>query len=145
MSYRHILLAVDLANDSDAVGRRAIALAQALSARIALLHVVEFVPMDPAGEALMPPPVDLESELVESARSRLAEFAGRLGLADAVQEVRIGGIKSEIVQAAADLEADLIVIGRHQRHGLALLFGSTDKSVLNAAPCDVLAVRVQPG
>ena len=38
---------------------------------------------------------------------------------------------------------DLIVIGSHGRHGLALLLGSTANSVLHHARCDVLAVRLQ--
>ncbi|HET6725744.1 MAG TPA: universal stress protein [Gammaproteobacteria bacterium] len=142
MSYREILLAVDLGDGCDAVGTRAAALAGAFGARVHLLHVVEYVPVDPAGEELMPPPVDLEMELLEGARDRLAELAERIGLAGAPQEVCIGSIKTEIVRAAEEIQADLIVIGRHHRHGLALLLGSTDRSLLKAAPCDVLAVRV---
>ncbi|HET6655782.1 MAG TPA: universal stress protein [Gammaproteobacteria bacterium] len=143
MSYRQILLAVDIAAGGDAIGRRAAALAEAFGATVNLLHVVEYVPMDPAGEALMPPPVDLEAELVEGARQRLEEFAERVGLADAPRDVCVGGIKTEIVRAATELDADLIVIGRHQHHGLALFLGTTERSVVNAAPCDVLAVRVE--
>ena len=38
---------------------------------------------------------------------------------------------------------DLIVIGGHGRHGLALLLGSTANAVLHGAPCDGLAVRIR--
>ena len=38
--------------------------------------------------------------------------------------------------------ADVIVVGSHGRHGLALLLGSTANGVLHGATCDVLAVRV---
>jgi universal stress protein A len=38
---------------------------------------------------------------------------------------------------------DLIVLGSHGRHGLAVLLGSTARSVLNGAGCDVLAVRIK--
>lgn len=145
MSYRQILLAVDLSEDSDAIGRRAAAIAAAFGANVTLLHVVEFIPMDPSGEALMPPPVDLESELLASGRTRLAELAERLGLRDSRQEIVLGGIKTEIVRVATEIGADLIVLGSHQRHGLALMLGSTERSLLSATPCDVLAVRVQGG
>ncbi|MEO1899758.1 MAG: universal stress protein, partial [Methylococcales bacterium] len=37
---------------------------------------------------------------------------------------------------------DLIVVGSHGRHGLALLLGSTANGVLHHAVCDVLAVRL---
>ena len=42
-----------------------------------------------------------------------------------------------------DKRFDLIVVGSHGRHGLALLLGSTANDVLHGAPCDVLAVRLQ--
>ena len=40
---------------------------------------------------------------------------------------------------------DLIVVGSHGRHGLALLLGSTADAVLHHAKCDVMAVRLQDG
>jgi universal stress protein A len=43
---------------------------------------------------------------------------------------------------AKDQDIDLIVVGSHGRHGLALIFGSTSNSVLHGATCDVLAVRI---
>lgn len=143
MEYRQILLAVDLTEYSDTVGRRAAAVATAFGADIALLHVIEYVPMDPAGEGVMPPSPDIEPELLASARPRMAELAARIGLADARQEVVIGSVRSEIVRTARELDADLIVLGRHQRHGLASLLSSTEKSLVRAAPCDVLAVQIQ--
>ncbi len=142
MSYRHILLALDLSEDSEAVARRGLEIARPLQAEVSLLHVVEFIPVDPAGEALLPPPVDMESELVEGARRRLAELADRLGLERAPQHVEVGNIKAEIVRVAQEQDADLVVLGSRERHGLAILLGSTEKSILSSAPCDVLAVRL---
>jgi universal stress protein A len=43
---------------------------------------------------------------------------------------------------AKEEDVDLIIVGSHGRHGLALIFGSTSNSVLHGAPCDVLAVRI---
>ncbi len=60
MAYRHILLALDLREQSARVGERAVEVARVNDAKMTLLHVVEFVPVDPAGEALLPPPVNLE-------------------------------------------------------------------------------------
>lgn len=144
MPYQTILLALDLREQSENVGRRACALADATGAKLTLLHVVEFIPVDPAGEALLPPPVNLEEELVASAKQRLETLAGKLGISDAPRRIEIGTIKSEIVRVANDINADLIVLGGYERHGLALLLGSTESSILNAAPCDVLAVRLNP-
>lgn len=140
--YRHILVTVDLTEDSDAVASRALDLARRLEARLSLLHVVEYIPVDPAGEALLPPPVDMEQELVDSARQRLDTLCRRLELDPDLTRIEVGSIKSEICRVAREVEADLIVLGSHERHGLALLLGSTERSVVHSAPCDVLAIRL---
>ena len=140
--YTHILMAVDLTDDSATVVHRGLELAGCFGAKVSLLHVVEFIPVDPAGEALLPPPVDLEGELVQGARQRLDSLCTSLGLVDANRRVEVGNIKAEILRAAAETRADLIVLGSRERHGLALLLGSTEKSILHKAPCDVLAVRL---
>lgn len=144
MAYRNILLALDLREQSETVARRACELARATGASLTLLHVVEFIPVDPAGEALLPPPVNLEEELVASAEQRLEAQASQLGIPEAARRIEIGTIKSEICRVATEIGADLIVLGGYERHGLALLLGSTERSILNAAPCDVLAVRLNP-
>ncbi len=139
--YRRILLVVDLTEHSLILGRRAQALAAALGAEIELLHVVEFVPVEPMGEALMPS-VQIEEELLERARQRLAALAAELGLAGAPCAVESGNVKSEIVRVAREHHADLIMLGSRERHGLSILVNLTEDTVLHAAPCDVLAMRV---
>lgn len=76
------------------------------------------------------------------ARERLDTLCATLGLKDAPQRVEVGSIKTELLRVAKADEADLIVLGSHERHGLALLLGSTEKSILHKAACDVLAVRL---
>jgi len=140
--YSHVLIAVDLTDDSAAVAHRGMEIARRFNARMSLLHVVEFLPVDPAGEALLPPPVDLEGELVQGARQRLDELCASLQLKDTPRRVEMGSIKTELLRVAQEVHADLIVLGSHERHGLALLLGSTEKAILHKASCDVLAVRL---
>lgn len=140
-AYRRILLVVDLLEHSMAVGRRAQALAAALGAEVELLHVVEFVPVEPMGETLMPA-VQIEEELLQRAGERLRGLATELGLAQAPCHVEAGNVKSEIVRVARERHVDLIVLGSRERHGLSILVNLTEDTVLHAAPCDVLAVRV---
>ena len=48
----------------------------------------------------------------------------------------------EIIRAARDASADVVVIGSHGASGLAeTLFGSTAERVVRKAPCAVLVVR----
>jgi len=44
---------------------------------------------------------------------------------------------------AKEQGCDLIVVGSHGRHGLALLLGSTSNDLLHGAPCDTLAVALK--
>lgn len=139
--YKNILLVVDLSEDSRVIGERAKAIAACYGSDITLLHVVEYVPVEPMGEALLPT-VQIEGELVDRARQRLTELAQQLDLSQSRQLVETGGIKSEIIRTAQRLNADLIVLGSRERHGLAILLNFTEDAILHAAPCDVLAVRL---
>jgi len=138
--YGRVLLVVDLTEDSLAIGRKAQALAASLGAEIELLHVVEFVPVEPMGEALMPS-AQIQEELLQRAQRRLAAFAAELGIASALCRVETGNVKSEIVRVARERHADLIILGSRERHGLSILVNLTEDTVLHAAPCDVLAMR----
>ena len=58
-------------------------------------------------------------------------------------DVRSGDPAHEIVQAASDWKADLIVMGSRGRTGLArLLLGSVARKVVEHAPCSVLIKRL---
>lgn len=74
------------------------------------------------------------------ARER-AQALGRLGL-QASGEQREGDAAVEIIAAAAERHADLIVIGSRGQTGLRrLLLGSVARSVLFHAPCSVLVAH----
>ena len=140
--YRKLLLCLDLTDDSEKIAERARALADRSGAELTILHVVEYVPVEPMGEALLPA-VQIEGELVERAKLRLAELSARLGLERSERIILTGNIKSEVVRVAQERGVDLIVIGSRERHGVSILFNFTEDTVLHAAPCDVLAVRLQ--
>jgi universal stress protein A len=140
--YRTILVVVDLSEDSDIIGARARDVAACYQSHVRFLHVVEFVPVEPMGETLLPA-VQIEEELIQRARVRLRELTARLGMTDAECFVEAGNIKAEIVRMAQQHNADLIVLGSRERHGLAMLLNFTEDTVLHCAPCDVLAVRLR--
>jgi universal stress protein A len=142
--YRRILAVVDLTEESVEVARRARAVAESCGASdLEFLHVVEYVPVEPLSDSLMPA-VQIESELLERARRKLDELAARIGVPTAPRLVEAGNVKTEIVRVARERRADLIVIGSRERHGLSILVNLTEDTVLHAAPCDVLAVRLVP-
>ena len=140
-AYRRILVAVDLSHDSHAVGKRALQVA-APDAALRLLHVVEFVPIEPMSDSLVPV-VQIDDQMVASARQHIEALTRELGLPTDCARVETGNVKSEILRYAREQHSDLIVIGCRERHGLSLLVHRTENSVLHGAPCDVLAVRVR--
>jgi universal stress protein A len=140
--YKKLLTLVDLSNDSDSVAQAARDLAATFGAAIVILHVVEYIPIETMGESLMPA-VQFEDEMLGGARDRLEKLVARLGLEHAAVRVEAGNTKAEILRVAADESADLIVLGSHERHGLAILLNQTEDTVLHAAHCDVLAIRLK--
>ena len=138
--YNKILAVVDLSAESGLIVERAKAMA-GTQAMLALLHVVEYVPLEPMGETVLPA-VQIEGELVERATQKLGHLATEHGLSAAQQMIVVGSIKAEIQHAAQRFGADLIVMGNHERHGLKALVNFTEDAVLHTAPCDVLAVHL---
>ena len=63
-------------------------------------------------------------------------------VADHAMKLAFGHPRQEIHRVTEEQSCDLIVVGSHGRHGLALLLGSTANDVLHGAPCDVIAVRL---
>jgi universal stress protein A len=140
--YQKLLVLLDLSDDSDQVAIAARNVAAGPAASIVMLHVVEFVPVEPMGESLMPT-VEIEGELMQRSDERLRQLAARLGLDGARLRVEAGNTKAEILRVAEEEKPDLIVLGSHERHGLAILINLTEDTVLHAAHCDVLAVRLR--
>lgn len=140
--YNHILLAADFNQESEWVEKRAAALQQTFSANLSIVHVLEPISIAYGGEF----PVDLgdlHKELEKQALSQLQELGNRLNVPKDHQFLEVGITEKEILRVAEDQGVDLIVMGSHGRHGLALLLGSTANAVLHHSKIDVLAVRVK--
>ena len=140
-AYTKIILAVDLTEESNDVAQRALVLSQREGAQLHVVHVIEPLSLAYGGDV----PMDLSSvqeQIQEQAKSHLSEFAAQLAVPAERQHLIFGRPESEIHRVAEEVGADLIVVGSHGRHGLALLLGSTANGVLHGANCDVLAVRV---
>jgi nucleotide-binding universal stress UspA family protein len=50
--------------------------------------------------------------------------------------------EQEISRFVSSNDVDLVVVGAHERHGLALLQGKTTDKLIHNAPCDVLVVHL---
>lgn len=143
--YRHILLAVEFSPETAQVVQRALQLRDRYGAQLTLVHVVEYMPLSYSGDLVLPEDFDLERELVEIANKQMNELADSLSLPIAQRLVEVGATGKTLLRVAGERGVDLIVVGSHGRHGIAALLGSTARTVLNGAACDVLAVRIQDG
>jgi universal stress protein A len=143
-NYGKILLAVDFYELNSQMTLRALDVVDKFGSELSIIHVVEPASMsDPVYGVVMPFDFDLTGQMVEAARVRLAKMAENLGVPRDRQWVEVGSPKAEIVRVAAEQSIDLIVIGTHGRHGIAVLLGSTASSVVHHAGCDVLTVRLR--
>ncbi|MGE8066709.1 universal stress protein [Pseudomonas sp. NPDC089569] len=143
MPYNHILVAVDLTEECDPVIHRARELAVNNGAKLSLVHIVEPMAMAFGGDV----PMDLsqlQQQQFDQAKERLERLIVKYPeLSKEYSHLTYGQPRQEIHHLAKEQECDMIVVGSHGRHGLALLLGSTANDVLHGAPCDVLAVRLQ--
>jgi universal stress protein A len=140
--YQRILTAVDLNDQSAAVVAKAAELAAQWHAELTLLHVVEFVPIEPMSDALVPA-MQVDDQVIRRAQERIQVLARAVGLADQCCRVATGNVKTEVLRLARDSRADLILLGSRERHGLSILVNLVEDTVLHGAPCDVLAIRVR--
>ena len=104
--------------------------------RIVLLNVVE----DFQGYLAIDFPVELIEQEQDQARLKLEALRNRLGISADI-EIRYGGAAREIIKAAEELSADLVIVASH-RPGIAnYLIGATADRVVRHCPVSVLVDR----
>ncbi|GIX29631.1 MAG: universal stress protein [Porticoccaceae bacterium] len=140
--YQHVLVGLDLSPESQQVIDKVKLLFDRQPRRISLVHVQEPLSFAYGGDI----PMDLseiQTQLEAQAQARLAEYAAQLPIHQVECHVILGQPAHEMHRFAREHGVDLIVVGSHGRHGLALIFGSTSTGVLHGATCDVLAIRIK--
>lgn len=145
MAYRNILAAVDTTDEAEEILKAAREIADDKKSTVSVVTVLR--PMaefyvnlystleDNAG-------IGIDSKAVEHATAWLSDLAKRNGIDASAVNVIVGTPAVEIRRMAEKLDADLIVLGTHARHGLGLMLGSTANAVLHGAPCNVLAIKI---
>lgn len=141
--YKHILLAVDFSEDTDCLVKRTIELALLHEAKLSIVHVLDNIPMpDMSYGTIIPLDYEIENQLLEIEKKQLNEVGEKLNVPENQRWLIWGNPQDEVCALAKKEAVDLIIVGSHGRHGLALLLGSTANGVLHHAPCDVLAIRL---
>ncbi|MCF5629652.1 universal stress protein, partial [Pseudomonas syringae] len=136
MPYKHVLVAIDLTDECDPVIRRASMLAKTSGAKLSCVHSVETMGMAFGGDV----PMDLsqlEQQQFDQAKEKLKQVQAKykdLEVDEGESHLVYGQPRQEIHQLAKNQGCDVIVVGSHGRHGLALLLGSTTNDVVHGAP-----------
>lgn len=147
-----IVVGVDFSEASELAVQRAFELgAERSPAEVHLVNVVQTygpqvayqMPVDASALAVLTI-AEARSRFTAYADEALARFQAGSSARPSrvVVHVRFDSIASEIAQLAADLEADLVVVGTHGRRGISrALLGSSAEATVRLAPCAVLVVR----
>jgi universal stress protein A len=134
---------IDFSTPCNKAFRYALGFARQFGSQIVMIHVIEPAP----GVGTEPlaveetPRTQNEAALAEEKMQALAG-AARDGSLNITSGIRRGVATHEIVQAAAELDVDLIIMATHGLRGWKHFgLGSTADRVARAAPCPVLVVR----
>jgi len=133
-----LLVCIDGSEESQAALAQALNLARDCGSRVYLLQVVQIIP---EFEAAAP---DLMALVSEEVRRHLEAVKAEAAQAGVTLETRLSrgiSVFSAILQEAAEIKPDMIVMGRHGLTGLArLLLGSVTARVIGHSPFNVLVV-----
>lgn len=138
---KKILVPVDFSECSNKALDYAVAFAGQLGADLTVLHVIPPYYAVPYG---LNQCEEIQAELQQAGQEKLMQL-----VCDEVPPplraktfLRTGRPATEIIDAARELAADIIIISTHGHTGLKhAFFGSTAEEVVRRAPCPVLTVR----
>lgn len=143
INYQKILCPIDYSDCSMNALAYAAKLAIKDSARLYLIYVKEEHASDYGGlkfDAELNRTAETDAAIEQKLRSSIPEEIRRCINIETL--IRVGIPFEEILKAARDLEADLIVMGTHGRTGIShMVIGSVTEKVIRNAPCPVLCIR----
>ena len=140
MKITNILVPVDHSACSEQALDYAIALAESVGAKVALLSVVGIPTygVPDLGVGITAPMMD--NLIADHQKALDAMTKNRPAVSQVL--VRAGDARDVILQTAEELGSDLIVMGTHGRRGISrALLGSVTEMIVRTSPVPVLTVR----
>ena len=135
--YERFLVATDGSEYSAGAVREALRLAQRCGARVQAMAVVASGEYESMGDQLLKQELDTARRHLDAVQLQ----AAAAGVACESVIAQGNQIHREIARAAEAMQADLIIMGRRGRHGLArLMLGDVTARVIGQARCSVLVV-----
>ena len=140
--YKKVLLAYDGSVEGRLALREGAKLAQLCKSDVVLLAVVK-MPTSVALEGSFVTSIDEDQKYYEKVLAEGADRLTALGFAP-VTQLRVGDPGQEIVKMAAEIGANLVVVG-HRHHGSLSLwwFGSIGTYLIKHLRCSVLVAQTE--
>ncbi|MGF1698257.1 universal stress protein UspA [Vibrio kyushuensis] len=140
MSYQHILVAVDLSDDSKLLVDKAVALARPLEANLSFIHI------DVNYAELYTGLIDInlaetQHQAMEASQQQLQQFADHAQYPIKHTLVGSGDLSNELCDTINEHSIDLVVCGHHQDFWSKLL--SSTRQLINSSPVDMLVVPLK--
>lgn len=140
--FKQIVVATDFSEVSQHALELAVDIASRFNAQLTLVHSWEAPAFAYGGGITIP--IDWVTPIQQAAEARLEQTLQelRLRLPTATASFRCGLAWEEILAAASEVGADLLVLGTHGRRGLSrALLGSVAEKVVRLASVPVLTVH----
>ncbi|MCQ1056660.1 universal stress protein [Photobacterium sp. DNB23_23_1] len=140
MAYKHILVAIDLSDDSHVIVSKAAELAKALDAKLSLIHI------DVNYAELYTGLIDInlsdaQHRMADEAQKQLQALADKANYPVSHTLVGSGDLSEEICHAIDDMHIELVVCGHHQDFWSKIL--SSAKQLINRSPVDMLMIPLK--
>jgi nucleotide-binding universal stress UspA family protein len=142
MSFERILVATDFSDGSQQALEHALRIAEKFGSELTLVHSWEAPSYSYATDLYLP--VDVIASIEGAAAARLGQATTELKarFPGAKSLLRTGSPWEQVLSAASEVKADLIVMGTHGRRGLGrALLGSVAEKVVRMSRVPVLTVH----
>ncbi len=137
MTYKHILVAVDLSPESNILVQKAISIASPYKAKVSLIHVdvnysdlyVGLIDVNLG---------DMQKRISEETRNSLTDLSSNTSYPIAETLSASGDLGQVLVDAIEQYEVDLVVCGHHQDFWSKLM--SSARQLINTVNVDMLVI-----
>ena len=137
MCYKHILVSIDLTDESKILITKAVNLAKVLNAKVSFIHI------DVSYAELYTGLIDVnlaetQTQLMEASQNAMKKLCDFADYPIDKTLISSGDLSKELSEAIEQLNVSLVVCGHHQDFWSKLL--SSSRQVINSCPTDILLV-----
>ncbi|MDR9825427.1 universal stress protein [Vibrio sp. FNV 38] len=140
MKYKHILVALELSDESQVLIDKAVFMAKLLDAQISFIHI------DGTHGEIYHELVDMKKDdaqrpLTVNAMDQLSAFEGYMDYPLKSFLVGTGDLGDKIVETVEENKVDLLICGHHQDFWSKII--SYSRHLIHKSPVDILVVPIQ--